>query len=90
MLATTPLIPAPIHLGKPIDEFVEIGLLLPKNRAAALLQLAREGMQGSYPVGGRLRHTWVFKLSELSQAIDPKLRLPTYSRDGMIAPGAPR
>ena len=42
MLATTPLIPAPIHLGKPIDEFVEIGLLLPKNRAAALLQLARE------------------------------------------------
>lgn len=32
-----PLIPPP-----PGDDFVEIGLLLPKNRASALLRLARE------------------------------------------------
>jgi hypothetical protein len=42
MLATPHAVPAQIHLGKPLDEFVEIGLLLPKNRATALLQLARE------------------------------------------------
>jgi hypothetical protein len=33
---------ASVNLGKPLDEFVEIGLLLPRNRAAALLQLARD------------------------------------------------
>ena len=55
-----------------------------------LLQLAREGMKGAYPIGGRLRHTWVFKLSEISEAIDPKLRYPAYGQDGMIAAGAPR
>jgi hypothetical protein len=43
-----------------------------------LLILAREGIKGAYPVGGRLRHRWVFKLSELSQAIDPRLRYPPY------------
>jgi hypothetical protein len=53
-----------------------------------LLQLAREGMKGSYPVGGRLRHTWVFKLSELSDAIDPKRRYPPYGRDGYDQSGA--
>ncbi len=42
MLATSHVVSTPINLGKPLDEFVEIGLLLPKNRAAALLQLARE------------------------------------------------
>jgi hypothetical protein len=42
MLATSPIVPTPVNLGTPLDEFVEIGLLLPKNRAAALLQLARE------------------------------------------------
>jgi hypothetical protein len=55
-----------------------------------LLQLAREGMKGSYPVGGRLRHTWVFKLSELSQAIDQKFRYPPYGDRGYDQPGAPR
>jgi hypothetical protein len=39
-----------------------------------LLSLAREGMKGCYPIGGRLRHHWVFKLSELSEAIDPNFR----------------
>ncbi|HEY2155538.1 MAG TPA: hypothetical protein VGH33_07905 [Isosphaeraceae bacterium] len=42
MLSTPQAVPAPINLGKPLDEFVEIGLLLPKNRAAALLKLARD------------------------------------------------
>ena len=42
MLATSHATSAPVNLGKPLDEFVEIGLLLPKNRAAALLQLARD------------------------------------------------
>jgi hypothetical protein len=42
MLATPHIAPAPVNLGKPLDEFVEIGLLLPRNRAAALLQLARD------------------------------------------------
>jgi hypothetical protein len=32
----------PIASGQPMDEFVEIGLLLPKNRATALLELARD------------------------------------------------
>jgi hypothetical protein len=45
MLVTSTQAPSPINLGKPLDEFVEIGLLLPKNRAAALLQLARERHQ---------------------------------------------
>jgi hypothetical protein len=45
MLATSHIAPSPINLGKPLDEFVEIGLLLPKNRAAALLQLARDRHQ---------------------------------------------
>ena len=62
-----------------------------------LLQLAREGMIGCYPVGGRLRHHWVFKLSELSAAIDPKSRqLPPMPPpkpippDGYNGSGAPR
>lgn len=45
MLATSRVAPTTVNLGKPLDEFVEIGLLLPKNRAAALLQLAREQHQ---------------------------------------------
>ena len=38
-----------------------------------LLSLARRGIAGSYAIGtGELRKTWVFRLSELSDAIDPK------------------
>jgi hypothetical protein len=38
-----------------------------------LIQLAREGMAGSYPINpSRIRKTWVFKVSELTRAIDPK------------------
>jgi len=35
-----------------------------------LLELARQGIAGAYPVGtGQQRRTWVFRLSELSAAI---------------------
>ena len=44
-----------------------------------LLSLARKGIAGAYPIGtGELRKTWVFKLSELTMAIDPK----TYNGGG--------
>jgi hypothetical protein len=32
----------PPKLGPMMDDYVEIGLLLPKNRAAALMELARD------------------------------------------------
>ena len=36
-----------------------------------LLDLARKGIGGSYPIGtGKHRKTWVFRLSELGIAID--------------------
>ena len=38
-----------------------------------LLSLARKGIKGSYPIGaGDFRKRWIFKLSELDQAIAPK------------------
>ena len=39
-----------------------------------LLSLARQGIAGAYPLGSGsgVRHIWVFRLSELSMAIDPK------------------
>jgi hypothetical protein len=47
-----------------------------------LLSLARKGIAGAYAIGtGELRKTWVFKLSELSAAIDPKKHTKTlYKR----------
>lgn len=32
----------PLKFGTPMEDYVEIGLLLPKNRATALLKLARD------------------------------------------------
>ena len=38
-----------------------------------LLSLARRGIAGAYNLGtGNSRKTWVFRLSELAAAIDPK------------------
>ena len=38
-----------------------------------LLSLARRGIAGAYALGtGDFRKTWVFRLSELAAAIDPK------------------
>lgn len=46
-------------------------------RRKFLLDLARGGIAGSYPVGnGQIRKRWVFKISELEAAIDPKRRVP--------------
>jgi len=40
-----------------------------------LLSLARKGIAGAYALGtGDCRKVWVFRLSELAAAIDPKLR----------------
>ena len=40
-------------------------------RRRFLLDLARHGITGAYPLGtGELRKTWVFRLSELAAAID--------------------
>ena len=38
-----------------------------------LLAMARKGIKGAYPIGcGDFRKRWVFKISELAAAIDPK------------------
>jgi hypothetical protein len=38
-----------------------------------LLTIARMGVAGAYPIGtGQLRKRWIFRLSELSSAVDPK------------------
>jgi len=35
-----------------------------------LLDLARNGIGGAYPITGQVRKTWIFRLSELGVAID--------------------
>lgn len=46
-----------------------------------LLSLARKGIAGAYAIGtGEMRKTWVFKLSELAAAIDPKAQIKTLFR----------
>ena len=47
-----------------------------------LLDLARMGLHGAYPLGtGQLRKTWVFRLSELAEAIGRKPRARTLPQD---------
>ncbi len=61
-----------------------------------LLSLARRGIAGAYALGtGEIRKTWVFRLSELAAAIDPKTRNQVLYRapeqNGvMIRSGSPR
>ena len=61
-----------------------------------LLSLARQGIAGAYALGtGQQRKTWVFRLSELAAAIDPKTRNQVLYRapeqNGvMIRSGSPR
>jgi hypothetical protein len=52
---------SPAHLGIPLDDFVEIGLLLPTNRANALLELAHNRGE---TVGQILRRLVDLALSE--------------------------
>jgi hypothetical protein len=57
-----------------------------------LLALARKGIAGAYPIGtGKVRKTWIFRLSELGIAIDhrhprPFTGKPRYDPDQ----GSPR
>jgi hypothetical protein len=61
-----------------------------------LLSLARRGIAGAYALGtGDFRKTWVFRLSELAAAIDPKTRYQVLYRASeqngvMIRSGSPR
>jgi hypothetical protein len=61
-----------------------------------LLSLARRGIAGSYALGtGEIRKIWVFRLSELAAAVDPKTRTQVLYRRSepdsvMIRSGSPR
>ena len=62
------------HLWEPFVSAEEAASFLGISRRL-LLAMARRGVKGSYPIGcGDFRHRWVFKKSELAEAIDPKRR----------------
>jgi hypothetical protein len=60
-----------------------------------LLDLARMGILGAYPLGtGQLRRRWVFRLTEISEAVGRK-HAPTsppqdLRNDVRLKPGSPR
>ena len=57
-------VPEPFVSAQEAAKFIGI-------RRRFLLDLARHGITGAYPLGtGELRKTWVFRLSELAAAID--------------------
>lgn len=57
-------VPEPFVSAQEAAKFIGI-------RRRFLLDLARHGITGAYPIGtGELRKTWVFRLSELAAAID--------------------
>lgn len=57
-------VPEPFVSAQEAAKFIGI-------RRRFLLDLARHGITGAYPLGtGNLRKTWVFRLSELAAAID--------------------
>lgn len=60
-----------------------------------LLALARKGIAGAYPLGtGTKRKVWVFRLSELADAIIQKKQCESVIQNrvdrGMIRSGSPR
>jgi len=59
---TLPPMPEPFVSADAAAEFVGI-------KRRFLLALARKGIAGAYPLGGGIRRTWVFRLSELASAI---------------------
>jgi len=60
------------HAPEPFVSADEAAKFLGVNRRF-LLSLARRGIAGAYALGtGDFRKTWVFRLSELASAIDPK------------------
>lgn len=56
-----------------------------------LLDLARKGIAGAYPITGERRKTWIFRLSELGVAIDHRHARP-FSGKSRYDPdqGSPR
>lgn len=65
-------IPETAPTPEPFVSAEEAARFLSINRRM-LLSLARRGMAGSYALGtGDFRKVWVFRLSELAAAIDPK------------------
>ena len=59
---TLPPMPEPFVSAEVAAEFVGI-------KRRFLLALARKGIPGAYPLGGGIRRTWVFRLTELASAI---------------------
>ena len=59
---TIPPMPEPFVAAEVAAEFLGI-------KRRFLLALARKGIAGAYPLGGGIRRTWVFRLSELASAI---------------------
>jgi hypothetical protein len=61
------------HAPEPFVSLREAAAFLGKIRPRMLQEMARKGLRGAYPVGsGGFRKKWVFRLSEVADAIDPK------------------
>ena len=63
------------NTGTPPEPFVsaEQAATFLSIKRRLLLSLARRGIAGAYALGtGDCRKTWIFRLSELAAAIDPK------------------
>jgi hypothetical protein len=69
-IASVHVTPEPFVSAEEAAKFLSI-------KRRLLLSLARRGIAGAYTLGtGNLRKTWVFRLSELAAAIDPKMYDP--------------
>jgi len=56
-----------------------------------LLALARRGLAGAYPLGtGTVRKVWVFRLSELADAVEQHLTTPETEKRDTIRSGSSR
>jgi hypothetical protein len=56
-----------------------------------LLVLARKGLPGAYPMGtGSMRRVWVFRLSELANAIEQHRLIPKSAKCVTIRSGSSR
>ena len=64
---------APVHVTPEPCVSAEEAAKFLRIKRRFLLSLARRGIAGAYTLGtGNSRKTWVFRLSELAAAIDPK------------------
>ena len=56
-----------------------------------LLELARRGMRGAYPLGtGTQRRIWVFRISELAGAVAGQTPIHSGPTCAILHPGSPR